>query len=865
MKSRSPFLRKTILVPVGVVVALALVLAALNPSRMARDLVVRQATRALGRPVTVESVRTSFLPGLRVRLSGLAIPEAAGLPLASLSLETLELRLAPLPLLRRELVITSVELVEPKVVLRAGVTAPGASPSPPAPAASPLRVAIRKLTIRDGAVSVVRADGAPLLEIAGLAEELTATLARTGELALAGETSLTSLRLHLPQGVLGEGLPVSWRKDLTWSPGPRSLLVSASTLSLGDLAVDLTGRLDGLGTPEPRADLQLRGGPVQVSSLVGFLPPWLAPALAGTTSGGEVALSGFVDGPLGPPASAGAPLPFAWELVFDLTGGRVSAPALPAPLTDIEIHLRAHDDTIELARFAAATPTSSLDVSGTMSSLLTTPRVDLAINADLDLLEAMALQPPRPGQPELAGRFTGQIGLAGPAQPLTALVLSGGGRLVDLRMSGPELRPAIDRIDGPVRLDGQRLHADGVVYRQGPTDLTVTGSVDNFLALVPELGVAPPAVLAARADIRMLDAEAYAAPPGTKKEAAGPGSGLARLGLLTGTADVTVRRLLTKGHELQDVQGTVDLDRGRLTLRDVRGAMYGGRVGLAGIMDLTDPAHGHMDLDVTLAGVQAKDLAQRAVAMSRFARLGGLVTGLVDGQAQLKGALDDTFGLDLMTFTTKGQVELRQARLAGSPLQTKLAGLLAAPQLEAVAIEKWLQPFRIEDGKLHVDGLAISAAGVDVRAAGWQALDGTVALGVELTVPPQLAQGLRARLPAPVAAVLLDGGGGPLVVPVGLSGRWEDPQVQLDTESLVTAAADRGREQVRQQVREQVDTARQQVQAQVRDQVQDAASAALGRLAGQPGDTAAGDSAAAAPLQDQVKSILKGLRGGRGK
>lgn len=860
MKARSPFLRKRILVPVGVVVALVLGLVALNPGRLARDLVVRQATRALGRPVTVEAVRTSFLPDLRVRLSGLAIGEAAGLPLVSLSLETLELRLAPLPLLRRELVITSVELVKPLVVLRAGVTAP-APTAPPAPAAAPLRVAIRKLTIRDGALSVLRADGAPLVELAGLGEDLSATLARTGELALAGETSVSHLRLHLPQGVLGEGLAINWRKDLTWSPAARSLQVAASTLRLGDLAVEVSGRVEGLGAPGPRADLRLRGGPVQVASLVGFLPAWLVPALAGTTSGGEVALSGFLDGPLGPPPSPGAPLPFAWELVFDLTDGRVSAPALPAPLTGIEIHLRAHDDTVELARFAAATPTSRLDVCGTMSSLLTTPRVDLAITADLDLHEAMALQPPRPGQPALAGRFTGTVGVQGPVRPLTALALSGGGRLVDLRMSGPDLRPAIDRIDGPVRLDGQRLHADGVVYRQGPTDLTVTGSVDNFLALVPELGVEPPAVLAARAEIRMLDADAYAAPPGTKKVAAGPESGLARLGLLTGHADVTVKRLLTRGHELQDVQGAVDLDRGRLTLRDVRGTMYGGRVGLAGVMDLADPAHGRLDLEVTLAGVQAQDLARRSVAMSRFARLGGLVTGLVDGQAQLRGALDDTFGLDLMTFTSKGQVELRQARLAGSPLQKKLAGLLAAPQLEAVAVQTWLQPFRIEDGKLHVDGLELSAAGVEVRAAGWQALDGTVALGVELTVPPPLAQGLRARLPAPVAAVLLDGGGGPLVVPVGLSGRWEDPQVQLDTESLVAAAADRGRAQVRQQV----DSVRQQVQDQVRDQVQEAATAALGRLAGQRGDTAVADSAAAEPLQDQVKSILKGLRGGRGK
>jgi len=682
-----------------------------------------------------------------------------------------------------------------------------------------------------------------------------------GGLALAGETTVSSLRLHLPQGVLGEGLPVSLRKDLAWSPAERSLRITESALRLGDLAVGLSGRLDGVGSPVPRADLRLSGGPAQVSSLVGFLPPWLAPSLSGTASSGEVALSGFIDGPLGPPPAAGAPLPFDWELLFDLKDGRVSAPGLAAPLSGIEVHLRAHGDTVELARLAAATPRSRLDVSGTMTSLLATPRVDLTVNADLDLQEAMALQPPRPGLPELAGRFTGTVGVSGPVQPVTALALSGGGRLVDLKMSGPDLRPAIDRIDGPVRLEGQRLYADGVTYRQGPTDLTVTGTVDNFLALVPELKVAPPAVLAARADIRLLDADAYAAPPGARREAAGPGSGLARLGLLTGSAEATVRRLLTKGHELQDVQGAVDLDRGRLTLRDVRGTMYGGRVGLGGVMDLSDPARGKMDLEVTLAGVQAQELSKRAVAMSRFARLGGLVTGLVDGKAKLKGALDDTFGLDLMTFSTNGEVELRQARLAGSPVQKKLAGLLAAPQLEAVAVEKWLQPFRIEDGKLHVDGLALTAAGVDVRAAGWQALDGTVALGVELTVPQALAQGLRAKLPAPVAAALLDGGGGPLVVPVGLSGRWDDPQVQLDTESLAVAAADRAKAQARQQV----DAARRQVQDQVKDQVQDAAAAALGRLAGQPADTAGADSAAAPALQDQVKSLLKGLRGGRGK
>jgi hypothetical protein len=441
-------------------------------------------------------------------------------------------------------------------------------------------------------------------------------------------------------------------------------------------------------------------------------------------------------------------------------------------------------------------------------------------------------------------------------------------------MSGPDLRPSIDRIDGPIRLRGQQLIADGVVFRQGTTDLTVSGTVDNYLALVPEAKVSPPAMLAVTIDGRRLDADQYAAPRGTAKDAAGASAGLARLALVSGRADVTMDRLLTRGHELQDVAGVVSLDRGLLRLEGVRGKLYDGRVDLAGDIDLRDPKHGGMDLNVKLAGVQAAELSRRAVAMSKFARLGGLVTGLIDGQAALKGALDDTFGLDLMSFTTNGQIEIRQARLAGSPLQKTLAGLLAAPQLESVAVSEWLQPFRVENGKLHVDGLKLTAAGVGVRAGGWQALDGTVEIGVEMTVPQNLAEGLRAKLPAVVAAALFDGSGAPLVVPVGLTGRWDAPTVQLDTGAMAAAAQGRATARVKQQVdqaKQQVtDKVAEQVTKQLTGKVAERANQALGSLLGQSADTAgagAGADTAQAPagVSNGIKSILKGLRGGKGK
>ena len=61
----------------------------------------------------------------------------------------------------------------------------------------------------------------------------------------------------------------------------------------------------------------------------------------------------------------------------------------------------------------------------------------------------------------------------------------------------------------------------------------------------------------------------------------------------------------------------------------------------------------------------------------------------------------------------------------------------------------------------------------------------------------------------------------------------------------------------------QVDQAKQQVT----DRLAEEAGRALDRLTGQKPDSAAAgaDTVQAPALQDQVKSILKGLRGGKGK
>ena len=125
----------------------------------------------------------------------------------------------------------------------------------------------------------------------------------------------------------------------------------------------------------------------------------------------------------------------------------------------------------------------------------------------------------------------------------------------------------------------------------------------------------------------------------------------------------------------------------------------------------------------------------------------------------------------------------------------------------------------------------------------------------QLAVPEVAAVGERIALPCTTA---------PLVVPVGLTGTWQDPAIQLDTGAMASAAQSRATARVKQQA----DQVKQKVTEQVTGQVTDRATKALGGLFGQPADSAAAaaDTTQALPgVGDEIKSILKDLRGGKGK
>ncbi len=860
-------------VALGLLVVLVVAGRLLVPADAVRDLVAARLSEAMGRPVTVAAARGGILPRPWIELGGLAAAEGAdGI---ALDVEALRLRLRWGPLLKREVEIDRAEIVRPTLAVRlvgaAGDTAgaaTGGAPPAAAPATAPVSVRIEQLLISDGSVTVARADGAPVAQLRGLAEELSLLATTGGDLVVVGTTRLDTLRLFLPAGTLGEGVPITWTKDLRWEAAAGRLKVITSELALGALPVAVTGEVAGLAAGRPVADLRLAGGPARLETLQGYVPSGLAPQLDGVRSAGTASLEAVIRGPLG----AAPDSTLDWSLRFALSDGSIAHPQLDSPLRDIAMVVNAGPGLVTIDNLAARTERSRFALRGEVTDYLVDPAYRLTIDLDLDLAEAMALQPPREGAPTVSGRAAAQVTAAGRAADPATLRLVGPLSLADVAVSGPDMALPVTDLQARGRIDGRVLNLENLHLRQGRSDYRVSGTVTDPLALMPvPLPGAPDfATVAVRFSSTLLDvdeilAAGQAAKAKGRAAAAAAGQGgapappppppvaLEYLGRVVGRAEAQIGTLVMRGNKLTEVAGVARGDRGRITLESTTARAYGGLATLAGEVDLADPRRGRLDLRLGVKGARAEQYFAENTAAGRFTRLASALVGSIDLTASLAGALDDTMGLDLKTLTSLGEVAVHDAKLTGLPLQSRLVALLDAPQLDTMAFKDLLQPFRIENGRLTVDKLQAKAGPVTLRASGWQSLDGEIAGRLDLTLPPEYAQGLRRQLPAQMADLLLDAEGSALVLPVSVSGRANDPSVRLDTEKLASVAAARAEAKLARET----DKLKQQAIKEAQRGLQD--------LLKLPADTSGtgADSTRAPTLQDAGKSLLDRLKKGK--
>jgi hypothetical protein len=801
------------------------------PAAKIRAEAEKRGSQALGMRVSVGAVRPGLIP-LGIRIDSIRLGEAPAPGKPSVRVAQLRVGVKVLPLLRRELRISEIAIEKPEIVMvesPAAAAEPPKRPAPAAPAAkSDLNLFLERLAIRDGSFTMLSPKGKPTVEIAGISETLSASAQGAQVFALEGVLEVGRIRVALPAGDLGRGLTLRLEKKLTYRMAEDRLSIERGALRFGDLPVSVSGTAEGLRAPQKSVDLALKGGPANIRTILAYIPAGMIPDMNGVSSEGVLSLDGHVKGPIG----GASPPDGRMRLV--LKDGRVTHPEFSAPVEGIQIDLEASQKALRLTTFRARVGKSRIEVTGTVAEPMKAPVIDLAVQASADLADVVALQGGK-GR-KASGTVTLNVKGKGPVKRPETVDWSGDVALAavafeDAAAGFPPLKDASGRLSVN-RQSAQLTAARGSI---GSSDFVVNGRLDRLYALYSKEHENEVLGFNVALTSRNFDLDELGLGKGekpAKKDDAPPD--LTILKKLEGEAKVSAGKAKFNGIDMADVRGVATLKDAVFTLQTFTLKSFGGGLKLGGTMDYRNPKTPKFDLDLAIDKVKAPKLLGYATNLNRFGKIGEYLTGDLSVHAKFAGELNESMGLEIGKLTSVGDLKLVGGALAGYPLQNSIASALNVPSLKSVALQDWIQPFRIQGGKLDIRGLKLKAKDFSLTANGTQSADGNLDLGMDLDLPASMAQGIRSKVPSHLGDALF-GDGGRVTVPLSLGGSLAAPQVGVDSGKLAAAAQDRMKSKVAKQGGEQLD-----------------------RLLGNPAGTKKAP-AKTAPSRDSVKDTLKKL------
>ncbi|WP_019013198.1 AsmA family protein [Elioraea tepidiphila] len=752
------------------VAAVAIFLATFDPESY-KPRIQEAAKQATGRDLVLAGpirLRPSLRPTLQVERVAFANASWGSRPEMA-KLASMEVALSVLPLIRGEIAVDRIVLVEPDILLETDAQgranwdlrpAPGAPPEPPpasgqppAERRAPPQVAVGELRIERGTVAF--RDGRT-------GETITLAIPRLEAAVPAGQP----MRLDLEAALDGTAFTVAG----TAGPLARLLDPAARTPFPVDLTVALAGARVGLkGTiTEPTAgkgyDMTVEATVpdlARLAALVPGAPP--VPPLRGI----EVSVAA---------RDSGAPIPELRAIRLALAESDLSALVPGVTVRRIEIAAPDVDAPIRLAGEALVnqTPARVEGTLGPLAALMPGAAARASWPIDVTLAAAGA-----------QAAIKGQV--VNPASPAPTADVALDVRVPDLaalsRLAGTALPPLKEiAVSGRVRGPGDRgqVTLADMALKAAGSDLGGTVTVTP----------APRMRVEARLQGQLVDADALmaalggepapaAAPAASTAPAARPAQ--ARQRLIPDDplpldalreADASVRLQLATlrlgGAEYREIAGTLALDRGNLRLDPLNATVPGGAVTLRLTLDASRPEPPvHIQLSAP-----SMELRQLLATYGGGYRVGGRV----ELDADLRGTGSTPHRI---ASTLDGHLGLAGANL---DIDNRLIDLIAGELWRA------LVPGAPRDGVSNVRCLAIrfdSAAGVaTARAFLFDSNLAKVAGSGTMNLGPET---LALRM---LPTLKIAGGG--IAVPVNVRGTFLNPSIRPDAAGAVGALGQMG-------------------------------------------------------------------------
>ncbi|MDD4921078.1 MAG: AsmA-like C-terminal region-containing protein [Bacteroidales bacterium] len=234
--------------------------------------------------------------------------------------------------------------------------------------------------------------------------------------------------------------------------------------------------------------------------------------------------------------------------------------------------------------------------------------------------------------------------------------------------------------------------------------------------------------------------------------------------------NATGKEVLFSKLTMTNVQASLLLKNGRVSINNLSANALGGSIGVKGYYEALNPAKPQVSMGLDLKNVSFAQTFKTFQAIQSLAPIFENIQGNYSMNLNFNSALSKSFDPDFSTFAGSGLLMSSGVRVSDVKVLNVLAATLKNESLKTISTKDLKVQFKISEGKVYTSPFDINVGNLRMNLSGKTGLDKTIDYAVKVNLPQNMAVGHVSSLKG------------------SIYGTFDNPKVKLDAADFAQQA-----------------------------------------------------------------------------
>jgi hypothetical protein len=481
-------------------------------------------------------------------------------------------------------------------------------------------------------------------------------------------------------------------------------------------------------------------------------------------------------------ALKGQPDPDQLETVLqrgtiDLTNGYISHKSLANPIEDFTIRAQAQGRQLTISEARFTNGENKLAMTGSVTDYLSEePNINLTFDGNAVFSSITSYYSLEPLIQELTGNAVLNLNVRGPVGNMQNIALDGSLEVENVNARGDSLPLPITQLSGRMSASPNQMNLQQFSMNLGESDMQLQGSLQNYMSFLATDPSTMPSVNGTYTSSflnmdEMIDWEEETDEDPIPIE----------LPELTASVRAEIGELRIFGLSITNLSGNGQMTPGEIGVSNATAQLFDGEATGDMLWTISEPLNTNISFSGNLDSLQAKSFFRDTGFLGPQSTIHQYITGTFSADIDYSAQLQPNLSPDVSTADATGTFGMSKVRLAGHPIQAKIAEFLKTPELATLTLDRWNANFLMEGEIMTLENLTLTSGNLGLELNGTlNMLTDKIDYKATLLLPERFKKGI-ATVISGRAADALQLEDGRLAVPIEITGTTASPKIGPDT------------------------------------------------------------------------------------